>query len=533
LEALVPQLAGVTIERVERLAGRVWIAAAAAGEQGCYPDCGTVSQRVHSRYRRQVADTPISGTPVVLALEVRRFFCEQPGCSKRTFVEQVPELTARYARRTPGLGRLLAAIGLALAGRAGARLGARLGLPISRSTLLRLLERLPDPQMGAVAVLGVDDFALRRGHVYGTVLIDMDSHRPVDLLPDREAGTFAEWLRGHPGVQVICRDRAGAYAEGARDGAPDAVQIADRWHLWHNLAEHVEKTAARHRGCWAAAPEPTPAVNVSVETQPRPQPLAEQAAVARREDSSLARRTRDRHARVHELREQGKGIKTIMRELGLAKETVRRFVRAQSVDELLATARDGRASVLDEFKPYLNERFNAGHTNGSRLFTEIRDQGYRGSLGTVLGYLRPFRALAAAPAAAPTPPTVRAVTSTLLRHPDRLDPADQLTLKEVRARCPHLDALADHVGGFAGMMVGRHGDRLDDWLARVEADDQPDLHRFANGLRRDHNAVRNGLTLPHSSGVVEGAVNRIKMIKRQMYGRAGFDLLRKRVLLAH
>jgi transposase len=529
---LFPQLEGVHVEGIERAAGRVVITAAAVEREGCCPGCGTSSARVHSRYRRRVADAPIGGTPVAITLGVRRLFCDAPGCPKRTFAEQIPGLTCRYARRSVGLGRMLAAVGLALAGRAAARLGARLGLVVSRSTLLRMIRGLPDPPVGTVSVLGVDDFALRRGQVYGTVLIDMDTHRPVDLLPDREADTLAGWLREHPGVRVVCRDRAGAYAEGAATGAPDAAQVADRWHLWHNLAEHTEKTVARHRGGGErqAAEDRPPA---EPDARPDLRELAEQAALDRREASALAVRTRERYAAVQALREQGKGIKTIMRELGLAKETVRRFARAGSVEDLLATARDGRSSILDEFKPYLHHRFNLGHTNGSQLFTEIRDQGYRGSLGTVLGYLRPFRALGAAPPAVPPPPTVRAVTGAILRHPDRRDADDQLMVKQVRAQCPHLDALADHITGFAEMMVGRHGERLDSWIAGVEADDQPDLHRFVNGLRRDEAAVRNGLTLAHSSGAVEGGVNRIKMIKRQMYGRAGFDLLRKRVLLAH
>jgi transposase len=529
---LFPQLEGVHVEGIERAAGRVVITAAAVEREGCCPGCGTSSARVHSRYRRRVADAPIGGTPVAITLGVRRLFCDAPGCPKRTFAEQIPGLTCRYARRSVGLGRMLAAVGLALAGRAAARLGARLGLVVSRSTLLRMIRGLPDPPVGTVSVLGVDDFALRRGQVYGTVLIDMDTHRPVDLLPDREADTLAGWLREHPGVRVVCRDRAGAYAEGAATGAPDAAQVADRWHLWHNLAEHTEKRVARHRGSGAQQPaEDRPPAEP--DARPDLRELAEQAALDRREASALAVRTRERYAAVQALREQGKGIKTIMRELGLAKETVRRFARAGSVEDLLATARDGRSSILDEFKPYLHHRFNLGHTNGSQLFTEIRDQGYRGSLGTVLGYLRPFRALGAAPPAVPPPPTVRAVTGAILRHPDRRDADDQLMVKQVRAQCPHLDALADHITGFAEMMVGRHGERLDSWIAGVEADDQPDLHRFVNGLRRDEAAVRNGLTLAHSSGAVEGGVNRIKMIKRQMYGRAGFDLLRKRVLLAH
>ena len=227
---------------------------------------------------------------------------------------------------------------------------------------------------------------------------------------------------------------------------------------------------------------------------------------------------------------QGKGIKPIIRELGLAKETVRRFVRAQSVEELLATPSAGRPSILDQFKPYLHQRWRDGVTNASDLFHELRQQGYAGSQGTVIAYLRPFRQFGPPPAT-PPPPKVRDITSWLLRHPDSLDTDEQRKRKQVLARCPHLKALAGHVTAFAELMTGRHGDRLEDWIAEVQRDELPQLRSFAAGLRRDLAAVVNGLSLPYSSGAVEGTVNRIKMLKRQMYGRAGFDLLRKRVIL--
>jgi transposase len=449
----------------------------------------------------------------------------------RTFVEQVGGLTTRYARRTVLVRGMLESIGLALAGRAGTRLATALGLPTSRSTLLRVVRALPDPQIGTVTVLGVDDFSLRRGHVYGTVLVDIDTHRPIDLLADREADTFAAWLREHPGTQVVCRDRAGAYAEGARSGAPEAIQVADRWHLWHNLAEHVEKTVAAHHGCLRQSDDIPPEVAVDSSAADLVK-AAEFAQVQRTENSALITRTKARYQAIQALKAEGKGIKTIMRELGLAKETVRRFYRAGSVEELLAKPRAGRPSVLDAYKPYLHERWNAGVTNASALYREITEQGYRGSRGTLAAYLAPFRALGAAPPPTPVVPKIRQITSWMLRRPEDLDAEEQLQLKQVLAACPHLETTATHVATFAEMLTGRHGERLDAWMAAVDEDDLPHLHRFVTGLRRDYQAVRNGLTLSHSSGTVEGNVNRIKMIKRQMYGRAKFDLLRKRVLLA-
>jgi transposase len=520
------------VEGIEEVGGSVRIWAHSRAVAACCPGCGGESARVHSRYERTLSDAAVAGRRVEIRLRVRRFLCDREDCGMRTFAEQVAGLTMRYARCTVLLRGMLESIGLALAGRAGARLATALGLSATRSTLLRLIRALPDPEIGTVTVLGVDDFALRRGRVYGTVLVDINTRRPIDLLADREADTFAAWLREHPGTEVVCRDRAGAYAQGARTGAPQAIQVADRWHLWHNLAEHVDKTVAAHHGCLRQQDTIGPEVGIEPGSADDLAEVAEAAQVQRREVSALVARTKARYQAVHALKADGKGIKTIRRELGLAKETVRRFFRADSVEELLAKPRAGRLSVLDAYKPYLHDRWNAGVTNASTLHREITGQGYRGSRGTVAAYLAPFRALGAAPPATPAVPKVRQITSWMLRRPEDLDTDEQLTLKQMLASCPHLDATATHVATFAELLTGRHGDRLDSWMASVDSHDLPHLHRFVTGLRRDYQAVRNGLTLSHSSGSVEGNVNRIKMIKRQMYGRAKFDLLRKRILLA-
>jgi len=498
----------------------IW-AHARASTAAC-PHCGHASARVHSRYQRRLADAAIAGRRVVLRLGVRRFVCEDPDCPARTFTEQLPGLTTRYARRTPLARTLLEQLALALAGRAGARLARGLGLPASRDTLLRLLRALPDPTLGEVAVLGVDDFAFRRSRAYGTVLVDMATHRPIDLLQDREAQTLATWLGDHPGVRVICRDRAGAYADGARSGAPQALQVADRWHLWHNLAGHLEQTVLGHRGCLREPAQEPPAPTPPADPAPLP-PAAPP-------EQKIVTRTRQRYAEVQDLRGHGESISAIARHLRLDVQTVRRFARATSLEELLAKTVE-RASVLDGFTGWLHQRWNQGCTDAAALTQELRAQGYTGSDQTVRRYLRPFRHGRPTPPPRPAAPTVREVTGWILRRPDGLEVEEQARLQQIRARCPHLDAASRHVAAFAEIMASLRGDRLDGWIA-VADDDLPHLHSFTAGLRRDWQAVTNGLSLPYSSGAVEGNVNRIKMLKRQMYGRAKFDLLRKRVLLA-
>jgi transposase len=528
LTVLLPHLVLLVIDGVAADVDGVEIRGHARAARSRCGRCGQESARVHSRYVRTLADAVIAGRPTAIRFTARRFFCNNPDCAAGTFAEQVPDLTARYARRTALLRGAVISIALALAGRPGARLAAALGMTISRSSLLRLIRGLPDPPVPVVAVLGVDDFAFRRRHDYGTILVDMTDGHPVDLLADREAGTFTAWLKAHPGTEVICRDRAGAYALGGRDGAPDAIQVADRWHLWHNLAQAAEKSVAAHRECLRApAPDAQdPAVAVLDPPPPQPDPLPLELLEGR-----LAARTRERYTAVQSRLRERQSIGAIARELRLTRHTVRRFARAQGIDELLAKT-GSRGVLLDSFKEHLHRRLSDGITDAAALTDEIRAVGYRGSAQTVRRYLHPFRATRTAPPPVPDPPKVRRLSGWIMTDPDHLDPNDQAQLDDARARCPHLDALAGHVTEFAKILTGLHGERLDDWIDKVNADPLPALRSFATGLKNDHAAVVNGLTMTHNSGGVEGNVNRIKTIKRQMYGRAKFDLLRKRVLPA-
>jgi transposase len=544
LAVLFPHLAGLDLVHVEDLGGGVRITARTRTVLLTCRGCGVVSARVHDRYRRRLADLACGGRPVQVVLEACRFRCGNPACPVATFAEQVPGLTSWYQRRTARLRGLLEKVALALAGRAGSRLAAALGTAVSRFTLIRLVRALPDPEAGPVTVLGVDDVAKRKGHSYATVLMDMDSHRLIDMLPDREAETFADWLRAHPGIEVICRDRGGAYARASREAAPAAVQVADRFHLWQDLAEAVDKTVL---ACIAAMnPPPGPDSPEDPGTAASPDPPAATEPDGFRDvhghQRKLVARHRDRYAAVQALRAEGCSTREIARRLGLARNTAAKFARAASIDELLVKA-TGRPSILDPFKPYLGQRWNDGITSAAALHEEIRARGWNGGILAVERYLRQFRTAdgrdrqaraqpqLTAPSA-PPPPKPRQLTRWIMTHPDHLASDDATNLARLLDASPKLAAAAAHVRSFADMMTRRQGLlALEDWLTQVEAADQPGLHSFARGIRRDQQAVTAGLALPYSSGALEGKNCKIKYLKRLMYGRANFDLLRKMALL--
>jgi len=530
------------VDALSFVAGTVCIQATATGAAPRCPACGHPARRVHSTYPRTLADLPWAGIPVRWHVTVRRLRCDDPTCPRVVFAERLTDVAQRYARRTDRQRAALEAIGLELGGRAGARLAEPLGLATSRDTLLRLVRCLPLPAVDTPRVLGVDDWALCRGRTYGTILVDVADHHVVDLLPDRTADTLATWLAAHPGVEVLTRDGSQTYAAGATAGAPAAQQVADRFHLVANLRDALQQLLERHRAQLPRGPatdsepadHPSAPVPAELGSYGRRSPGEERARTASREQR-LAR-----YQRVTELRALGWPVAQIATEVGLSLRTVARWVAAATFPE--RRPRRGSPSCLDAYKPTLDRRWQEGCHRVAQLCRELRALGYTGSNALVYQYAAQLRtgALAAAPRSdRPDAPPARDAPRRgprgwawlLLRAPEERSAAEQEEVARLEAAVADIKTAQALVQGFRRLLRERDGEAFDGWLAEARAG-PPELRAFAAGLQRDQAAVRAAIVERWSNAVTEGKVTKLKLAKRQMYGRAGFDLLRIRVLRA-
>jgi transposase len=511
------------------------------------PLCATPARRIHSDYGRTLADLPWAQYQVSLQLRVRKWFCRNRACPRRIFTERLPTVAAPWARRTLRLAQRLIALGRALGGKAGVHLGHQWDVAVSRHTLLRGLRRQPAPSLPTPRVLGVDDFALRKRHTYGTILVDLERRQPVELLPDRTAETVAQWLREHPGVEVIARDRSSTYAEGARQGAPNATQVADRFHLLQNLAEALEPVFTTHDRALQAVnaalrqqPVPLPDGTVAVAVPPPPTPPAEEARAAQR-----AARRQARYDEAWALHRQGWSTAAIAAQVGCSRRTIERYLQMPTWPGRQHRRHYGR-SVINPYKAYLLERWNAGCHTAIQLFRELQLRGYPGSYRRVTAYVSRIRQaqgipprrqgrrqslpMVAEPVAQPLTP--RRATWLVLRREAKRTATEAQQLAQLREQHPAVAEAIDLAEDFAHLVRQRQPERLDAWLQRATSSTLEALQRFASGLREDYAAVKAGVTLPWSTSPVEGHINRLKMVKRQMFGRAHLDLLRRRFLRA-
>lgn len=527
---MVPIGSGFVVRRVAVEGEVVLVDVEGVGDQARCPACGATSGRVHGRYRRRPLDLPWRGHSVRLVVTVRRFRCDEPDCGVLTFAQELARLRVRERRTEDATALLLWVVRIA-GGEKGARLAAAMGLPVSPDTLLRLQRRAGMGPTPTPRVLGVDDLALRRGRDYATLLLDLETRRPVDLLKGRNASVLADWLRDHPGVEVIVRDRHGPYADGARVGAPDALQVADRFHLLQNAGNALEELLRGRRRALDAALSAASPLGAEAGTQP---PVRM---------SPTARRTAERRAarvakweRVHALRAEGWGVTRIAREMGMIPRTVHAYL-ANPVpprNRQFGTRPPPLTSpTLAPFAEYLRDQWQAGARNVKQLVREIAAQGYTGSESLVRQATDAWRPLRPRP----RPPSARdrrrfKARWLCLRPAAQLDPDEKYALERLLA--DHADLAAGHalLQRFRRLVADRDLAGLDPWLADARGSGLAAFGALANGIASDRAAVVAAFTTSWSTGPVEGHVHRVKLIKRAGYGRAKLDLLRRRVLAA-
>jgi transposase len=523
---------GMQVSQIQITENGLVVEVIATSPSSCCPLCSEASESVHCHYRRVLHDVPCAGRRVQLFLTVRKFSCRNPLCQRKVFAERIPPFMEPWARMTIRYCQQITSIGLATCGKGGARLAARLGIQTTRQTILRRIMDLPDLLPGSVLFLGIDDFSFRRGYRFGTILVNLESRRVVDLLADRKADSSAAWMRQHPDLIAVSRDRGGEYASAASAGAPQAIQCADRFHLLKNLGEAVEDLLARHLSASRKRQ-----VEVALEEQ-TPTWLPERTARRSQTPEDIpSAYQQDRLAcyqQMIQLHEHGMTQGAIAQQIGVSLNTVRRWL-ANGCPE---TARGPYVSRLDPYLPYLFQRWAQGCQNIAQLFRELQARGYRGSYASVHDNL--VRRLqfggrktpADISPKAPPLATPRQAVFFFLRRPEKLRGEEQETLAKLRQVDSEVEQAYDLVQQFTQMLRTRTGELLDAWLAQVKQSNLPELQSFAAGIEKDKDAVRNGLTWSINNGMVEGHVTKLKLMKRQMFGKAAFVLLRQRVLHA-
>ncbi len=523
-QSVLPNPRLLVLETIEQFEDRFLLTVRVQQVPLC-PECGRASESRHSHYVRRLQDLPWQGLSVQIHLRVRRFRCRNPDCQRRVFTERV-EGVPPYLRQTSRLAEIVRLVGYVAGGLPGARLLARLAILTSDDTVLR---RVKVPSSATLSsnppdVLGVDDWAWRKGHTYGTILVDLEQHCVVDLLPCRSAESFEAWLKEQPRIGVISRDRSGLYAEGARLGSPAAMQVADRFHLLLNLSAAVER-ALEERSRQLQLPFPAPPPRVSL-AQNSPQTKR-----TRQDSLKQQRRQRrlDRYGQVIGLYHQGCSQRRISESLEIERKTVRRWIRAGQFPERKPPRQ--RPPQVHRFAEYLQRRWEEGCHNATRLFQEIRLQGYRGGRGMVARHVAGWRNPAQAfPTARPQKITPKQAAILGTKPAAQLTAEQQLLLDQLSAKCPDLLGLRKLVGDFREVLRCGEGQSLLVWMKNAKHSGIGPVARFAVGLEKDFSAVLAAVETPWSNGQVEGQINRLKTLKRQMFGRAGFPLLRARVL---
>jgi transposase len=525
-QSLLPNPGILILDCIEREADRFRLVVHVEQEPLC-PVCGGVSRSGHSRYGRCLQDFPWQGVSVQLWVTARRFRCRNSSCPRKIFCERLPQVAGVYGRQTERASEIVRLIGYVAGGLPGQRLLARLSLTTSDDTVLRRVRQKPAEKSNSLPVhnVGVDDWAWRKGQEYGTILVNLDLRRVVDLLPDRAAESLSGWLQQHPEIVTISRDRCGLYAEGASLGAPQAQQVADRFHLILNLSSTMERVLEERSRQLILPPAEDPARAPDTASQ---EPSA--SAMPRPTQSQLRRQRRlERYEQALALFEAGQSQAAISREMKMERKTVRRWLRRGQFPERKPPHR--RPPKVHEFADYLHQRWNEGCHNAARLYREICAKGYGGKRAMVARFVAGWRktgAVASPQAAQRVAPKHAAILVT--RPADKMTEEQQQLFDRIQSQCPEVVDLRRLALSFSDALTADESTLIKQWIEKAKRCEFGPVVRFAYGLQKDISAVAAAVDTPWSTGQVEGQINRLKMIKRQMYGRAGFELLRARVL---
>jgi transposase len=504
---------GLAIESIETEADKLRISARPLSTAATCPACGTPSVRIHSRYRRTLTDLPSQGLRVVLIVCARRFRCVLADCRQRIFAERLETTVGGpFARRTTRLDGIVHHLGLALGGRPGQSFARRLLLPVSNDTLLRVVRRRAVQPPKEPRVVGVDDFAWKRGHRYGTIICDLERRCIIDILPDREAATTTAWLAGRPSITIIARDRGAGYKQAATEGRPDAVQVADRWHLMENASAAFLTAVQRsmitiRKGVGAGIVDP-----------------AALSAAERHQHAGWLRRESE-NADILALSAQGVAIKEIMRRTEKSRGLVRQVVRGARIDMFRS-----RMSSLDPFLTRLETAWADGCHNGAALWRAMKVAGFTGGLRVVTEWSTRKRKEEGAETRGKRPgkaPSARRIAQMMTTDRDKVSKTVDRTVTIIQEAVPDLTRARDLLDRFHRIIQHRKDQRLEQW---IEDASHGLMKSFASGIVQDQAAVKAALTEPWSNGQTEGQNTKLKLVKRQMYGRAGLDLLKARLL---
>jgi transposase len=482
------------------------------------PHCGTRSNRIHSRYWRRPWDLPWSSWPVQLVVHARKFFCDNAQCLQRIFTEPFPEVLRRYARQTQRLHKVLLELAFSSCAEAAARVSKLLGYITSPDTLIRHQRReqitTPMPQ-----VLGVDEFALRRGCTYGTILIDLERRQPVDILDGKQAEPLAQWLREHPGVDILVRDRAEAYALAGHTAPPQALQVADRFHLARNVSDALTELLRSRQ--WII-----PAQETKLAIHPEMHRTPAAARLEMKEPKATPRKEALWEA-VQQRKESGEYIRAMARELGVCRRTVRKYLAADHPPAYRKGFR--RRTKLAPYLSHMHQRWQEGCHSARQLYGELVSRGYQGSESQVRATVQPWRSRRR-----PTAPRTNRPTTgfhwRVLRPNQHLSKSFKQELADFLEANPALSKGYHLKESFQRTLVQHDVEAFDAWLLEAGESGLKPFEALAKSFRQEYGAIKLGLTMPWSTGQCEGQICRVKLIKRLGYGRAKLDLLRQRVL---